>query len=414
MRPLSPVLVSVALLLASCSGGGKPSTTPTAIRTPTGSAATATVVATPAPVPARPAALADYARAAAQYLTASPAAVRECLKSLYEAWQMPLISPGSGCRTANVDGDAENEIVAVFSAEAPGSGGAPSSEFVVAVLDHGASGYSVAYSSGIQQTAPPGSTQPIDPVLAAGDIVGDGAGALAYVTSSCVGGICTQQVHVVRGTPAGYVDLAPAGGITMVMATDIKVTGANGTGPKQIVLTGGGPGDATTGPRRPQTEVWSWNGTVYALTSTTTAPSPYLYHAIVDADGLFTAGKYAAAAAAYLATVGNTSLQTFYPAKNERPELEAYALFRAGVATLMAGGDRTSADGYLTRANGYSGTLNRQLAGSFEAAYAAKGEVSIGCSAVREDVQANLSEYARFWDFGTSNPAFAPNAVCPF
>jgi hypothetical protein len=323
---------------------------------------------------------------------------------------MPLIASGAGCTAANTDADPEKELIAVFTA--PGLAG--STQFVVAVLDDGANGYTVAYDSGIDEVAPPAGTEPIAPVLAAGDFLGDGGGELAYVTETCGASTCTQAVHVERGTATGYVSIAPADGITIATATSMKVEDTNGDGTKEIVLTGGELGSVGAGPQRPHTDVWSWNGSVYALTSTSPAASRYLYHAVKDADGLFAAGKYVDAETAYVAAVGNNDLQVFYDDRNERAELEAYALFRAGVSELMAGGDRNTADGYFTRANAYAGTLNHQLAGSFEAAYAAKGEVSVGCSAAREDVQANLSEYAAFWDFGYGNPAFDANAVCPF
>ncbi len=285
-------------------------------------------------------------------------------------------------------------------------------QFVVAVLDHGANGYSVAYQSDVEDVAPP-DPQAIAPLIYAGDLLGSGEGGLVFETATCGASTCTQEVHVERGTDSGYVSLAPADGITMATATSVKVE-ETGDGTKEIVLTGGEAGSVGAGPQRQREDVWAWDGSAYALKSSSPAPATYLYHAVKDADALFASGKYADAEAAYLATVGNDALQTFYPDKNERDEFAAYALFRAGLSELMKGGDRDTADGYFTRANGYAGTLNHQLAGSFEAAYAAKGEVSVGCSAVREDIQSNLNEYSTFWDFGYGNPPFDPNAVCPF
>ena len=95
-------------------------------------------------------------------------------------------------------------------------------------------------------------------------------------------------------------------------------------------------------------------------------------------------------------------------------ELDAYALFRAALAHLLSGGDAATANGYLDRAKAFQNTLHAQLAASFQAAYAAKGEVGTGCAAANEDVRFNEAEYALFWEYGTDNPAFDPSAVCPF
>jgi len=403
-------LVPIALLAAACSGG-KSSKTPTAATS--SPAVSATASPTSAPPPARPAALADYARTAAAYLTANPGAAGNCLAAVYAAWQMPLIAPSTACTLANTDADGNQEVVAVFTAPSPGPNGTAGVAYDVVVFDRGTGGYQAAYESGEQQVARPG-TQAVQPVLFAGDMLGGGGGALAYTTEECGASTCSTTVHVVRGTASGYAPITPDGGITLATVTSVKVEDA-GDGTKRIVLTGGEFGSVGAGPQRQETEVWTWNGTQYALTSTTQAPPVYLYHAVKGADALFAAGKYAEAEAAYVATIGNDRLKVWNAEKNERNELEAYALFRAGLAELVkSGGDRGTAEGYLQRADGYKDTLNRQLAGAFEAAYAAKGEVSVGCGAVQEDIQANLSEYQQFWDFGYGNPAFDPNAVCPF
>jgi hypothetical protein len=402
----------ITLLLAACSGGSGGSSALTTTAAPSSPTAAVTVAPTRAPVPNRPVALRDYAPAVARYLTSDRAAADDCLSALYAAWKMPRLAPGAGCTLANTDEDPAKEVVAVFTAASATSGAVAAVEFDVVIFHRAADGYHVTYESGVQEVSPPG-TQTFSPVLAAGDLIGDGGGELAYTTESCGASTCSTTVHVVRGTASGYVSLTPPDGITMASA-DVKVQDADGKGSKEIVLTGGEQGSVGAGPQRQQTQVWAWNGTAYALKSTTPAPPVFLYHAVKDADALFAAGKYSDAEAAYLATVGNNDLKVWNPDGNERNELEAYALFRAALAELMSGGDRAKANGYLARGNAYTGTLNRQLAGAFEAGFAAKGEVSVGCSAVREDVQANVAEYTQFWDFGYGNPPFDPNTVCPF
>ncbi len=250
-----------------------------------------------------------------------------------------------------------------------------------------------------------------DVLIHAGDVNADGNGELVYQVPSCGAHTCFKRVHAVRGTAAGYVDLTPPSGISMEYP-DLKFEDVDGDGKKEIVLYGGEIGSAGAGPQRKRTEVWAWDGAAYALRSKTFDKPAYLYHAIIDADALFAASKYAEAAAAYVAAVDDRQWQIWRPDK--RNELEAYALFRAGLAELAGDGDRDKANALLARANAYAGTLNHQLAGSFEAAFAAKGSISLGCAAVRDDIAANLAEYTAFWDFGYGNPPFNAGAVCPF
>ena len=167
---------------------------------------------------------------------------------------------------------------------------------------------------------------------------------------------------------------------------------------------------------RARTETWAWNGAAYALRATQLDQPAWLYHAVKDADALFTAGKYADAETAYAAAAIDTSLKIWSEQKHERDELQSYSsLFRAGLA--LAGGRRRHRESErLPRPAPISHpqTLHDQLAASFKAAFNAKGSVSVGCSAVRDDIAANLAEYQAFWDFGYGNPPFDADTICPF
>jgi hypothetical protein len=410
VRPYLTLLLAAAFF-AACSGGGT-SSTPTPAATGTLAAPSPTATAARPPVPQRPAALKDYALAVAPYLSADPAASKPpCLAALYAAWKMPALDAATACVTGNTDDDPADEVIAAFS-QAGDSSAAPVS-FSMAIFDRTTNGFRVAYESPAALIAPaaPGALAGL--ILATGDINANGSGALVYQVPSCGAHTCFKAVHVVRGTASGYVELAPPDGISMEFP-DVKVEDTNGDGRKEIVLYGGEIGSVGAGPQRKRTEVWAWDGAAYTLRSTTFDKPAYLYHAIIDADALFAASKYAEAAAAYVAAVDDTQLRLWMSDRNERNELEAYALFRAGLAELAGDGDRDRANALLARANAYAGTLNHQLAGSFEAAFAAKGNISLGCAAVRDDIAPNLAEYTAFWDFGYGNPPFNADAVCPF
>jgi hypothetical protein len=413
-------IVAVATLVSALSGGGCTGSSNSSVKTttpaPTANVpAASTPMSAPVSVPAKPASFSDYAPVIATYLTANPSAAGgNCLAELIAAWKMPLITMANGCIAANTDGDPQKEVVAVITTKLTTPTASTDTQFDVVVFHAAGGAYHVAYESGPSDVVPPGSTIPISPVLYAGDLIDDGGGELAYVTTTCGASTCSQTVHILKGTAGGYVSLAPADGISMASA-EARFVDVDGDSAKELLLTGGAIGSVGAGPQRARTETWAWNGATYALRSTELDKPAYLYHAVKDADALFAASKYADAVAAYAAVVGDASLLVWSEQKNERNELESYSLFRAGLAVAEAGGDTAKANGYLDRARGYQPqTLHGQLAGSFKAGLNAKGSVAVGCSAVRDDIAANLAEYQAFWDFGYGNPPFAADSFCPF
>ncbi len=408
--------LTIALALTACDSRIKSSS----VNTPAaGSSATAAAPPAPTPVPVsvppKPASFSDYAPVIAAYLTADPAAAGDtCLADLIAAWKMPLVIAAAGCIAANTDEDLESEVVAVLTTKLTTPSATTDTQFTIVVFGPSPNGFKVAYESGPNDVVPPGTTQPIKPLLAAGDLNKDGGGELAFLTASCGASTCIQTVHILKGTAAGYVSIAPPDGISMPFA-DAKFEDVEDDGAKELLLHGGAQGSAGAGPQRTRTETWAWNGAAYALRSTQQDKATYLYHAVKDADALFTAAKYGDAEAAYAAVVGDSSLLAWMEEKHERNELQSYSLFRAGLALLLAGGDTAKANAYFDRARSYQPqTLHDQLAGSFKAGYAAKGSVSVGCAAVRDDIAANLAEYQAFWDFGYANPPFDADTICPF
>ena len=407
-----------ALTLAACDSRTKIAsvTTPGALTSPTAAAAPPTATPAPVPAPGKPESFSDYAPAISKYLSANPAAAAgtNCLADLIAAWKMPLLSQPDACIAANTDDDPAIELVAVITTKLTTPGATTDTQFEIVVFDPTADGFIVGYESDPNDLIPPGRTESIKPLLAAGDLNKDGGGEFAYESANCGATTCFDTVHILKGTASGYVSIAPPDGIAMSFAT-AKFEDVDGDGAKELLLNGGAVGSVGAGPPRTRTETWAWNGATYALRSTALNKPEYLYHAVKDADTLFAAGKYSEAETAYAAIVGETSLKVWMEQKRERNELESYSLFRAGLAVLQNGGDAAKANDYLDRARAYHPqTLHDQLAGSFKAGYNAKGSVSIGCAAVRDDIAANLAEYQAFWDFGYANPPFDADTICPF
>jgi hypothetical protein len=349
----------------------------------------------------------------AAYLSETRTAFDDCMAPLYAAWHMPLLDPATACRIASTDEDEGLEIVAVITNGTP-SCPAASVRASVVVFDADVSGkLVVAYVTPPFDATSPTPGAPVGPLVAAGDLNGDGIGEFAYVTENCGAHTLVDSVHIMQGSVSGYTPLAPIDGISIETPTKIAFEDAAGGG-KQLVLRGGVIDSAGAGPQRQRTETWAWNGSTFAIVSSNPAPPEYLYHAIIDANAVFESGDYARAGQMYAAAAADDTLKEWMPDRRERAELDAWALFRAGLAVLLRGGDTVTASSYFDRAKGESGTLHAQLAGSFEAAYAAKGSISVGCGAANDDVHANLAEYQAFWDFGYGNPAFDPATVCPF
>jgi hypothetical protein len=407
---LSIALLAVTLAVAACDGDGDD---PAPTKTP---APQATAV----PPPDRPNSIRDYARIAAQYLTADSAASSggNCLAALYTAWEMPYFSGDRSCRNGNADEDADDELVAVL-AQTQGDGVGALYYATVAIFDRDADQFSVAYEALLVAVSEPDINHLGNRIIALGDLNGDGAGDLAYDDRNCGAHTCSAAIHIVSGTASGYVALTPEVGIGMPTA-DVRFEDLDGDGAKELILHGGEIRSAGAGPQRLRTETYAWDGEIYALRDTQLADPVYLYHAVIDGDRYFEEQSYDLAVAVYLAAAGNASLQTWKEAamfpggENERAELQAYALYRAGLTTLASGGSAETADAFFARAIAHTGTLHQQLAGVFRAAYAAKGELSVGCAAVRDALSANIDEYETFWDYGYANPEFDPGGVCPY
>jgi hypothetical protein len=401
-------LAPLALLVAAaCDAGGSADSTPEASPT---SAATAEPSAAP---PDRPTSLADYPQALAEYATAAPTTPADCFPAIFAAWGMPTLSPPQACRIANTDADDEAEVVVALSADVldPLSGVSVPS-FLVAILDPVGTGYVAAFQSSIYPL-PADAEEGFSPILDAGDLNGDGSGEFAFTSQFCGEAACLDLAYLLEGTAEGYEAIGPIDGIGIAEGR-FEFVDEDGNGSKELLATGGAIAMPESGPQRPRTEVWAWDGSAYTLAETRSGVSSYLYHGILDADALLQAGDYAGAVAAYDAARGNGDLLLWKSDAGEREELRAYALFRTALAHLLGDGDGAAANAALDEARSLAGTLHQQLAAAFQAGYAAKGEISAGCAAVQDDVRLNEPEYADFWDFGTANPQFDPQAVCPF
>jgi|CXWL01.1.fsa_nt_gi hypothetical protein len=403
------LILALAALAAGCttSQSARSTPVPTASLVATRAPSTETI-----PPPPRPASFEAYPATIAAYLAADPSAADACLDALFDTWAMPLLDAALGCLQANTDDDAALELLVVVSQELAPPTATSTTQYRLVVLDPADGEYAVAFQTPAYELAPP-DIETLSPLVAAGDLNGDAGGEFVYHTAFCGSEGCLNTAFVYQGTAGSYELVSPRDGIGVADGT-FMVEDTDGDGAREVVATGGDLGTADTGPARPRREIWAWDGAAYTLRETVAGPSPYLYHHIVDADALLAAGEYTAAEAAYLTAADNAGLLEWKPEANERAELTAYAFYRAALARLIAGGDTATAIARLDLAKTLPNTLHAQLAGSFQAGFAAKSEIGVGCAAVRDDLRANDAEYAAFWDFGTGNPAYNAAAICPF
>jgi hypothetical protein len=375
-------------------------------------------------VPPRPPDFEDYPSAVAAYLSkAGSAAAERCLAGLLEAWTMPEpdapLAAEERCRAGNTDADADDELAVLFTAtpEDPGLFGLLSN---VAVFDLDGDAYRVVYQSWTADQFPEVFPHSI---AAAGDVNADGNGELVYTRSTCGAHTCTLSVFVITGDGAGYRHLTPftddpaaPSGIAMETA-ELTLEDRDGDGAQEIVLHGGIIGSAGAGPQRTRTEVYAWNGEVYALTELTYDTSDLRYFAVLDADAAFGERDYERAAQLYEEALGDglAEVEGF----GSRDELLAYAEFRLGLSRLVLDDFTGASQAIEVAIARYPATMTADAAIAFrnamnlsEAGYA--GDLAAGCAAATGALENDAARFEEAWSYGYANPQLTPAAVCPF
>jgi hypothetical protein len=196
---------------------------------------------------------------------------------------------------------------------------------------------------------------------------------------------------------------------------------------------------AETGPMRGRTEIWSWDGQKYALT-TQLDPPIYRFHVVQDADDAALAGDYELAMSLYLQAIFDDELrgwgidpedQQIIEPVEERYRLNAYATFRILVLHSLWGNETEAERDLETMLEYYpEGDLQypfTEMAAIFLDAYQASGDVSDACNhasayagtAVYVSTQTWMSEYplldmlgSRY--YGWYNRDYSPEDICPF
>jgi len=421
---LSLFVIIATLLLVGCGGGSgfveskdTPAKTRTSrSKTPTTATvhATSTPARTPAHIPSKPSNASGYAAAIASYLNdAGDSALEDdCLKSLFEKWDMPWGADSPSCIVGNTDADAEKEVAVLLSDVS-----SDLSVWQIVVFDSPEGVFKVAYQS--EPVEVPGGDMPEwrPRLLAAGDVNKDGKGEVVYAENVCGAHTCSITVRILTGAASGYVSLA-GDEVTMATAT-VSLEDQDGDGPLEILLHGGEIGSVGAGLQRTRTDVYAWDGSAYTLRGTVLDPTDILYLRVTEADALFMAGMYDKALAVFQEALNDPTLRTWKEPSMmvapEREELHAYILFLMGLSSFGVSGPNQQGVDYIQQAvDEYGGYLHGDMAAAFLASFLPDENVSAACAAVEGFVTDNLNLFEAFWDYGYANPTFSADTVCPF
>lgn len=192
-----------------------------------------------------------------------------CLKELLAAWNMPPVGEPERCFFANTDNDPEAEMVVVLSVE--------ESRVVatnVAVFDRQPD-TKEAYL-GFESLPLIGSLIPDRvtnrSILAAGNLTGDGRGALVLVSYACNNAVCRPSVYVRRSivtSEGAWMDLGGADlQADQLWGGHVSFEDVNADGLADIVIEGVTGADSVP-EGRPFRSVYAWDGQLYVLAAAT-------------------------------------------------------------------------------------------------------------------------------------------------
>lgn len=395
----------LAVMAAGCRGardGPSADLTPT-----TSSTATATVAISPAATPT-PDVVGNAPRTAAEAAARLPALLGtagRCPAEVVRRWSMV-------CLLGDVDGDGGLDVA--YFVPLAGTGGAERAAVFVCRAPGDRCPLERLATPGDADARPIGKT-----AFALEDLTGDGHPDLRYLVTACTASGCRSTLEVQTWDGTAWRNAGPGdGGVDNLERLRVEPNGA----PAQVVMDGGKlPIEA--GPTRRVTLSYAFDGSRFVLVSRVYGATEYLFNAVQDADAALAAGEYASAAEAYTAAARDDRLRDWKaeagraPAPGQpsgRAQLQGYALFRAALATALAGGDAMGAlDTVIVESKE---PVFASAAQAFRKGLQERGSVRDGCVEVTRYLAApGLADYiAAMFDYGPANPRKTAAEVCPF
>lgn len=407
MTRLLGVCVFVVLAAACRSGGATEQPTPAPTETQIPATATPTATPTPSPTPdplgPPPRSVAEAMAGFERYLAAS-SGPRGCPERLKSAW-------GVVCAEGDLDGDGVDDAAYLV----PLNPAATTLAHPAAVLVRRASGtgYETFPIEGEADASPIGTA-----LFGVAERTGDKAAEVTYVRNSCTVASCSSVVHIQRWDGTSWRDAGPGDqGIPGVVEASFEGKGAA----SKLVMTGGKLNSVLAGPTRSVTVTYEFSDGRYRQAERDSEEPQYLYHAILDADRLFDAGKFPEAVTAYRLAIADESLKDWKKEAGRpgdgRAELHGYALFRIAVAiAAQPGGNPAAAlDDVIT---GSKEPLWAYAAQDFRKGFLEGDGVMAGCAlatqylATTEGASDNPAYVRRIFDYGYANAARTFREIC--
>ncbi len=244
------------------------------------------------------------------------------------------------------------------------------------------------------------------------DRTGDSRPELVYMAKGCTASTCKALIEIQSWDGTSWRNVGPSD----QGMENLETASFSGTGAKSaLALRGGRLSSLGAGPSRARTVTYGFDGTRYAEATVEYDPPEYLYHAVLDADALFDAERWAEAIAGYKAAIVSPVLKDWkYEAlgQNGRAELYGYALFRVAVATAAAGENPTSAlDEVIVSSQD---ELFKKLASAFRQGYQQGGSPREGCLAVTSYLATPPvpDVVGEMFNYGTANPRKTTLDIC--
>ena len=366
------------------------------------------------PPPARPQVFSQYPQAIARYLSAGGPTT--LLEAALRSWGAITESGGMVKVDTDVTGDGVVEVIITLydptsadrlSEAAPGL---RPGQLLIFGCDSG--GYRLLYAS------PPDPTTSLPEFLRVGDMNSNARAEVVFYTRRCTQpDACIDEAQILSWEATlGSFQPLNQGRISAANA-QFTIADVDDDGVLELVVASGGESGPNTGPTRPFTQIWDWDGQGYLLALTQTAPATYLIHAVHDADAALAAGNYPAARAAYNQALSNASLLP-WGLPNERAYLNAYALYRLvltyalqnNMGQAQAAFDRLAAE----YPPGLPGESYAAIAAAFLNEYAGSRSIARACAQARNMAVTRPDALSVLNSYGTANRQYTLNDLCPY
>lgn len=357
---------------------------------------------TPVPVPASPDNPFASGRLVEEYLAGGQARLDDCLPELVSRWEMAPSVDGPRCLSADLDGDRRDEWVFLVS-YADGAGDESPFPADLWFFEDASEDFRFYNSARALANAATSGLQ----VRLAEDLTADGLPELVMTWLECGAHTCVTNVTVASYHNGGLENLAPADA-TIESIETFEVDGST------IRMEGGLIGSVGAGPQRPSTTLVRWAGSRFRVETEEGAPV-YLVHLLNDADRRFAAAEYQEAHQLYLQASSETTLRDWKAELGEapgRPELQAYATFRAAVALFRLDQPASGAALMAQAADRFPGTMHAAAAAQYVAGLDSGDDPVGACARAEAFVDGFRAEYVDFWNFGYANPERSVFTLC--